>query len=50
MISLICGISKRTQMNIYIYAKSSRLTDIKSKLVITKGEKKEGRDELGVCD
>ena len=44
------NLKKNTNEYIYIYAKSSRLTDIKSKLVITKGEKKEGRDELGVCD
>ena len=42
--------SQKEHKWIYIYAKSSRLTDIKSKLVITEGEKKEGRDELGVFD
>ena len=49
-ITYMWNLKKNTNEYIYIYAKSSRLTDIKSKLVITKGEKKEGRDELGVCD
>ena len=39
MISLICGISKIIQMNLYTKQKH---TDIENKLVVTKGER-EGR-------
>ena len=46
MISLTCGIKKIIQMN--IYAKTNRFTDIENKLVVTKGERKWERDKLGV--
>ena len=38
---------KIIQMNIYTQNRN-RLTDIEDKLLVTKGEKKVGRDKLGV--
>ena len=41
MMSLICGILKIIQMN--VYSKTERLTDIENKLVVTAGEREVGQ-------
>ena len=46
MISFICGILKRLQIN--VYASRNRLTSVENKLVLTKGGKERGK--LGVWD
>ena len=45
MISLTCGISYTTQMNLCMKEKQ---TQIENKLMVTKGEKGWGRDKLEV--
>ena len=42
----ICGIQKN-DTNWLIYKKRSRLTDLKNKLMVTKGESRD-RDKLGI--
>ena len=50
MISLIYGIIKMEQNFFLTYLKNrNRLTDIKNKFMVTKGENR-GRDKLGVSD
>ena len=50
MISLIYGIIKMEQNFFLTYLKNrNRLTDIKNKFMVTKGENR-GRDKLGVWD
>ena len=41
MLSLICGI-KKIIIQINLYSKKNRLTDIEYKLIVTKGERKGG--------
>ena len=49
MISPICGIYKKMiQMN--LFSKRNRSTDIENKLMVTKGERGKVRDKLGVWD
>ena len=50
MILLICGILKNKWYKYTYLQNRNRLTDPKNKLMVTKGERWEGRDKLGVWD
>ena len=42
MISFICGIQKKIQLNTYIYQNRNRLRDIENKVVVTSGKRDGG--------
>ena len=47
MIALICGIEKIQQMLVNEFLRRSRFIDTENKLVVTSGEREEGRETWG---